>query len=243
MELIDATPRPDTAVVPLPESLSVGSVSSLIEATQAAFDSPAPVVLFTGADADTFCLGLALSQADGRGVETKAFAGLLSSLLDAPKPTLAFVDGRAIGGGLGLAAACDWVVASTRATFALPELLWGLIPAMIWPIVTRRVGDGTARRWTLAAHAQPATAARTAGLVDDLTIDGQDGAAIRKAVRMLRRADPTALRELRHWTSACREQPLTTALESGAALTTRMAASPGARARIAAFTDGDAPWT
>lgn len=231
-----------TAVVRLPEQLSTGSVASLAQDLRAAFTSDADVLLLVGADETTFCTGLALDAAADRGVDTHAFAALLASLVDAPKPTLAFVDGRAIGGGLGLAAACDWIVASERATFGLPELLWGLIPAMIWPIVTTRLTEGTARRWTVSAHARSAGEALTAGLVDEITTADRLHPALRRATRMLQRADPHALRRLRRWARESREQPFDSALAAGAKLTEQMAACPGARARIDAFFLGDTPW-
>jgi len=229
------------ATVRLPADLATDSTAALAAATRAALDSPSRVILFVGADADTFCSGLALAEANG-GSETRVFAALLATLLDAPKPTMAFVDGRAIGGGLGLAAACDWVVASEQATFALPELLWGLIPATIWPVVTTRLTEGTARRWTLSAHARPAREALAAGLVDELAPAGREATALKRAARMLRRAEPGALRRLRHWMSESRERPLADALERGASLTARMAADPMVRERVEAFARGEAPW-
>src|SRR5687768_10554164 len=125
MELIGAR-----AVVTLPERLTADSVAGVASALEAALASPARVVALTGAAEGTFCLGLALDAPDDSHPATARFADLLLSLHRAPKPLLAIVDGQAIGGGLGLASACDWVVASDRSVFALPELLWGLVPAI-----------------------------------------------------------------------------------------------------------------
>ena len=138
------------------------------------------------------------------------------------KPLVAVVDGRAIGGGMGLACACDWVLATERSTFALPELLWGLVPAIIWPIITDRMAPHVARQWTLTAHARSAAEGLAVGLVDDLVADGQLDAAVRRATRMLRRLDPTALVRLRSWARASRQQDLTVALRRGAAMTAEM---------------------
>src|SRR4030095_2477202 len=105
---------------------------------------------FVGHDAATFCAGMnvdaVLEDRQAMGI----FADLFTMLQSSPKPLLAVVDGAAIGGGLGLACACDWVVATSRATFALPELLWGLAPATIWPIVSSRMTGDDAWGWNLS---------------------------------------------------------------------------------------------
>ena len=210
------------AIVRLPEHLSAGSVDALLLDLYAAFDAPAGVVVLVGADSDTFCAGLALDAGDGESVETRTFASVLASLLDAPKPTLAFVNGRALGGGLGLAAACDWVTATDRATFGLPELLWGIIPATIWPIVTTRMAEGMARRWTISADARSAADALAAGLADEVVPAERAFPAPNETVRMLQRAEPGALRTLRHWMFETREESVDTVLARGASVNARM---------------------
>ena len=231
-----------TVIVRLPEQLSTASVTALTQDLRAAFDSPADVVLFAGADETTFCSGLALGDTTGDGIETRVFAAILASVLDAPKPTLAFVDGRAIGGGLGLAAACDWIVASDRATFGLPELVWGIIPAMIWPIVTTRLPEGTARRWVVSAHTRSAAEALAAGLIDETTPADRYRQALSRAIRMLRRSEPNALRRFRRWGRESRLQPIDAALTTAATITAQMAAHPDVRARVSAFNRGETPW-
>ena len=58
----------------------------------------------------------------------------------APKPTIALVNGPAMGGGVGLVAACDIAIASEDAFFALSEVRLGLIPAVISPFVVEAIG-------------------------------------------------------------------------------------------------------
>lgn len=210
------------AVVRLPEHLSAGTVDALLLDLYAAFDAPSSAVVLVGADSETFCAGLALEAEGIDGIETRAFASVLASLLDAPKPTLAFVDGRALGGGLGLAAACDWVTATDRATFGLPELLWGSIPATIWPIVTTRMAEGMARRWTISAEARSAAEALAAGLADEVVPADRAFPALNATVRMLQRAEPGALRTLRHWMFETRQESVDTVLARGASVNARM---------------------
>lgn len=220
------------AVVRVPAELSAASVETLMVDLYAAFDASSDVVLFAGASAGTFCAGRTMMSGLVEPYEARAFASVLASLLDSPKPTLAFVDGAAMGEGLGLAAACDWVVATEQATFGLPDLQWGVMPAMIWPIITTRLSEGVARRWTVSGHSRVAAEAEAAGLIDGL-IDGDDpGPALDHTIEMLRRADREALRTFRHWIFEMREAPIDTALARGASVTTRMI-----RTRRPAFAD------
>ena len=213
------------ALVRLPAQLSPSSVDTLMIDMYAAFSSTAAVVVFVGAEPGTFCSGLDLATADDdESFNVRGFSSILASLLDAPKPTLAFVDGRALGGGLGIVAACDWVTATDRSSFGLPELLlWGVIPAVIWPIIVTRMTEGVARRWTLSADPRMAPEAQAAGLVDELVTVDDSWAALKRTVTMLERAEPMAVRTLRHWMYEIRESSIDTALARGAAVTMQMA--------------------
>lgn len=229
MGMMDVT---GAALVRVPKDLSAASVETLMVDLYAAFDAPSDVVLFVGSSSGTFCEGRTVAAGLVEPYEARAFASVLASLLDSPKPTLAFVDGAAMGEGLGLAAACDWIVATDRATFGLPDLQWGVMPAMIWPIITTRLSEGVARRWTISGHSRVASEAEAAGLIDGL-IDSDDPVpALDHTIEMLRRADRDALRTFRHWIFEMREASIDTALARGASVTTQMI-----RTRRPAFAD------
>lgn len=104
-----------------------------------------------------------------------ADAGLLAEMLrtlaEFPKPTIARVQGAALGGGVGLVCACDIAVASDRAFFATTEVRVGLIPATIGPYVLRAIGARQAQRWFLTAERIGAERAREIGLVHEVVGD------------------------------------------------------------------------
>jgi methylglutaconyl-CoA hydratase len=91
---------------------------------------------------------------------------LFAGLADLPKPVVARVHGAARGGGVGLVAAADVVVASNSATFAFTEVRLGIIPAMISPFVVERLGPARARRLFLTAETFDAEQGEAWGLVD-----------------------------------------------------------------------------
>lgn len=73
-------------------------------------------------------------------------AELLYTLYHCPKPTIAQVQGAAYGGGVGLIAACDIVIAAQEAQFCFSEVKLGLIPAVISPYVVQAIGPRIAKR-------------------------------------------------------------------------------------------------
>ena len=237
MELIQV------AEVRLPVDLDAASLVTLERALQQAMSSPAPIVALTGAMTDTFCIGLAIGSSPHTGAPTHAFSDLLTLMHESPKPLMAVIEGRCIGGGMGLACACDWVVAGEQATFALPELLWGLVPAIIWPVLTDRMAPHTVRQWTLSAHSRTAAEAQAAGLVDDLVHSGPLDRATQRAARTLSRLDAVALRRLRGWARDSRQHDLPEALQRGADITAEMLREPSVQRRWQAFAAGEAPWS
>ncbi|WP_430475834.1 enoyl-CoA hydratase/isomerase family protein [Thalassospira lucentensis] len=112
--------------------------------------------------------------------DSRALAKLMKVLNFASKPTIALVNGAAFGGGVGLAACCDIVIASDRASFCLSEVKLGLIPAVISPYVVEAIGVNQARRYFLSAERFDTKTAHQIGLVhdivagDDLTARGDE---------------------------------------------------------------------
>jgi enoyl-CoA hydratase/carnithine racemase len=233
----------NAASVRLPRDLDASSTARLAADLRAALDGDAQVIRLEGWSTDEYCLGLAIGASADQTGATHAFAALLTELHRADKPLLAVVEGRAIGGGMGLACACDWVLASDEATFGLPELLWGLVPAIIWPVIADRMAPHVARQWTLAAHTRTAAEGLTAGLVDELVPVEQVARAITRRERSLARLAPQALRHFRAWRRASQHHDLPTALAHGADLTAGMLQTPVVRARWQAFHDGGTPWS
>lgn len=124
-----------------------------------------------------FCRGMdleALSQwPDGQSTRIlhESFQDLLKALAMHDAATVAVVEGDAFGGGVALASACDFVIANPRARFAMPELLWGLLPANAAPVIARRIGAAATRRLTLLTEPVTGELAYAQGLVDFLVED------------------------------------------------------------------------
>jgi len=123
-----------------------------------------------GADIEWMRAGLQMSVADN-----EADAGRLSEMLvtlDAcPVPLIVRVQGAALGGGMGLCAVADVVVASRDAVFGFTETKLGILPAVIAPFVLAKIGESAARRLFPTGERFDAERAREIGLVHELVAD------------------------------------------------------------------------
>jgi len=95
--------------------------------------------------------------------DAAALARLMNTLYGLSKPVIARVQGDAYGGGVGLSAACDIVIAAEQARFCLSEVKLGLIASVISPYVRAAIGESHARRYTLSAEVFDAAEARRIG--------------------------------------------------------------------------------
>jgi methylglutaconyl-CoA hydratase len=125
--------------------------------------------------------------------DAKALADLMHALYELPKPTVARVQGAALGGGTGLVACCDIVVAGVCASFGTTEVRLGIIPAVIGPYVIAAVGPRHARRLMLTGERISATAAARIGLVHEVVADDQLDAAVEGVAGDLLKGGPAAI--------------------------------------------------
>jgi methylglutaconyl-CoA hydratase len=123
---------------------------------------------------------LAWNQDDAR-----RFAGMLARIEACPKPTVARIHGAALGGGVGLACACDIAIAADSASFAVSEARFGILPAVIGPYVVNAVGKRQARRLALSTERIDAQQALGLGLVQRVVPAADLDRAVDEVVRQL----------------------------------------------------------
>ena len=120
-----------------------------------------------GADLNWMQAAATYSEAENKR-DALALGGLLHRLYGLRKPSVAIVQGAALGGGVGLVAACDFAVASDQAKFALSEIKLGLIPAVISPFVIAAIGARAAKVYALSGERFNAEVALRLGLVQEV---------------------------------------------------------------------------
>src|SRR6185295_15140730 len=99
----------------------------------------------------------------------------------------------ALGGGSGLAAVCDVVVAAEDAVFGFTEVVLGILPAMISPYVVSKIGLSAARQWCLNGARFSAAQAREMRLVHDVVAASELDAAVTRHLDLFRKAAPSAI--------------------------------------------------
>jgi methylglutaconyl-CoA hydratase len=112
-----------------------------------------------------------------------------------PKPTIALVHGGCFGGGTGIVAACDIVIASEDAVFAITEARWGVMAGPIFPQLNAAMGEHNVRRYALTCERFGAARARELGLVDEVCTAGALDEAAAPFIEAILGGGPNALRE------------------------------------------------
>lgn len=206
-------------------------------------------VLVLGGEPGRFCEGLDLSaviNADESVVRRAvlSFADTLTRLRCMETLVLCLVDGPAVGGGVGLACAADMVLATDRASFSLPELPLGLLPATIFPILTHRILPQKVMRLALSGSPIDASAALALGLVDERVRDRAAGErALKRHIRHCLRCEPSSVSALKQLTTAVSEKSLRKTVRAGAERTLADLLEPErAQARLALAEGTPPPW-
>lgn len=182
-------------------ALSGELMEAIGEAVDAFESEPGVRALVIAAAGPAFCAGADLrsmrdsrdSAEDANRADAKRMGGLFHRVASCRKPVLARVHGPAIGGGVGLMAACDIVVAAEGTRFQFSEVRLGIVPAVISPFCIRRLGVTVARRLFLTGEAIDAKTALGYGLVDIVAADVELDAAVSRVCTDLGKAGPNAL--------------------------------------------------
>ncbi|MCX7995970.1 MAG: enoyl-CoA hydratase/isomerase family protein [candidate division WOR-3 bacterium] len=179
----------------------------MIEELSIAFDeiekaNEIRVVILSG-EGKSFCAGADLNwmrrikdySYEQNLKESLALADMLYKIYVCSKPTIARVQGYAMGGGVGLVAVCDIAIATTDAKFSFSEVKLGLIPACISPYVVKRCGEGRCREFFLTGERMSAEKALNAGLVNVIVPPDCLDKAVEGLVEQLLSSGPEAIKK------------------------------------------------
>ena len=194
-----------------------------------------------GADLNWMRQTAAWSEAENLS-DARALAGLMATLDELSKPTIARVNGAALGGGTGLVACCDIAVASADAKFGTTEVRLGLIPAVIGPYVVAAIGARQARRLVLTGERISAAEAARIGLVHEVVPAAQLDAAVAGLLNDVLKGGPAALAAAKRLVRDLAGRPLGAELiDDTAQRIAALRASPQGREGVAAFLDKRRP--
>jgi methylglutaconyl-CoA hydratase len=157
-------------------------------------DDPAVRTVLVQATDSVFCGGADVDwMRRAEPSELAAVGRTLDAVAACPKPVVARVQGPVYGGGVGLAAACDLVVAAPDVRFVLSEVRLGVAPGLVSRAVIARIGGARFRSWALIARPVDAQSAAAAGLVDRVAAPGELDRAIDEVCEALCAGEPGAL--------------------------------------------------
>jgi methylglutaconyl-CoA hydratase len=170
--------------------------------------------------------------------DARRFAAMLSHIGNCSKPTVARIQGAALGGGVGLAAACDITIAADNAGFSVSEVKFGILPAVIGPYLINAVGKRQATRLALTATRLSAGEALAIGLVHRVVPLALLDSAVDATLDELLAAGPQAQREVKQLFAQIEPGPVTPDVRDLTARTiSRVRATQEAKEGFAAFHD------
>lgn len=228
---------------PAHNSLPARLLAQLKEAIEkAGQDDAVSVIILRSGGERTFCAGASFDELmaiedDATGKEFfLGFARVINAIRKCPKFVLGRVQGKAIGGGVGLASATDYCVATRFAGIKLSELAIGIGPFVVGPAVARKMGQSAFQQLAINATAlKSADWAREKGLYTEVFEDTkQMDAHLTELAQKLATSSPDAMRELKRvsWEGTEHWDEL---LNTRAAISGELVLSDFTRKAIAAF--------
>ncbi len=225
-------------------------LAEITQAIDALAEDASVRVIVLGGRGKAFCAGADLNwmkrmaqySPEENRADARVLAHMLRTVYRSPKPVVARVHGPAFAGGMGLAAACDIVVAEPTVEFCLTEVRIGLIPSTISPYVIQALGAQASRRYMLTAERLGAPEAHRLGLVHELCEPGGIDAAVARIVEALLAGGPQALRQTKALIDRVANRPMDDALlEETAGLIAAARASDEGREGVGAFLEKRRP--
>lgn len=186
------------------------------------------VIVLTSIGENTFCAGasfeelLAIENIEEGKKFFMGFANLINAMRKCPKFIIGRVQGKVVGGGVGLVAACDYVLASEEASVKLSELALGIGPFVIQPVVERRIGKAAFQSLTINSEWRNPEWALQKGLYDKVLRNVEQlDLEIKTLTDRLSSSNPDAIKELKRtfWNDALEWDKL---LETNAEISGRL---------------------
>lgn len=232
-------------------ALSRALMAELSDVLGALRVAPAIRAVVLTAEGPTFCAGMDLKEAmnadRGGAIEssrasvedTQAIADLIDQVHKFPRPIVAAVQGDALGGGAGLALACDLVVLADSARIGYPEVKRGVVAAMVMHDLVRQVGDRRAREILLTGKLIESGRALAWGLVNRVETVGRCRETALALARDFADCAPMALATTKHLLDEASARPRD--LRAAAAISAAVRDSDEAREGIRAFLEKRVP--
>jgi methylglutaconyl-CoA hydratase len=232
-------------------ALTRSMVQQLIEAIDDLYlEKRVRAIILTGAG-ENFCTGADVgemqtsqeseSPEEEWGADAGDFRDLVVRMMEITKPIVAAVNGPAISAGAALVAASDIVVAGHRATFGVPDARYGMVAGLAAPLISFRIGAGSASRLLLTGTTIDAAEAHRIGLFHELTSDELAWARSMEIAKECASGAPEAIQLTKRLLNETLGEQLATQLTSGAVMAATARTTEAAGEGIAALVEGRKP--
>ena len=204
------------------------------------------VIVLKGRDG-VFCRGLDFKAFIDNAPEmiseayTSPYRDILNMIHNASKPIIAYIDGEVLAGGMGLALICDMVLATTNSTFGLSEVLFGLIPAYVTPVLLLRVPLKKLDYLILSSKRFDAAEAYHLGIVDDLLEPETAEKSLANYIKRVLYSAPQALALAKSFSKAMCEVTFEHAMKMAQDQLTQLLNDKNTTQAITAFLEGGKP--
>lgn len=224
-------------------ALTRAMLSDLMQAVQSVSEATRLVVL--SANGPVFCAGMDLQEMQATSQlpnslevwqqDSDIYRRVVEGIFFLPCPTLCAAQGPAVAGGVGLVLACDMVIASHAASFALPEPKRGITASMVLPLLEHRVGPGPAGWLLLSGQTLTSAVAERWGVIHQLADDAALPTEVDKAITAVLSNAPGALRSTKQQLLERCGDRIRTDWDRGSQLSANARAQPEAREGLQAF--------
>ena len=167
------------------------------------------IIILTG-KGKSFCAGadlnwmksMATYSKDENIEDSRLLLDLYETIYNCKKPVIARVNGHAFGGGIGLFAVCDIVIAIPNCKFAFSEVKLGIIPAVISPYIIRRIGISSMRRLFITGERFDSDLGKEVGLIDHIVSENELDKLVKKYIDLISSSGPKAIEEVKNLANA-----------------------------------------
>ncbi|KAF9928517.1 EnoyL-CoA hydratase [Linnemannia zychae] len=182
-------------------ALSGPMVNLFVDILNKAIDDPSVRVIVVTGSGKYFCTGMDLTPQDDTPSASDPVAvtqSMFSTLNRCPKPTIARVNGPALGGGVGIVFSCNFRIAQSSAYFSMPEVHRGLIPALISEVIVPQLGPFRSKQYMLSGERVSAQEGHRVGFITSVA---EDEASLDKKMQeyidLLKLSGPGAMRDVK----------------------------------------------
>lgn len=171
----------------------------------------------------------------------KPYREVVLAIRNSPKPVIAKVEGEVLAGGMGIALACDIIIAAESSNFGLSEVLFGIIPAYVFPLLLERVSYKKARFMILTSKRISAKDALNDGIVDEVTEDDRVEKVLKDYLKRLLYSSPDALALVKKYSDKLTDNKIAESLDFAQKQLTELLNNEKNVNAIKTFLEGEKP--